>query len=105
MKWARTLIRRGFLKEEVGNDPDPFQFLGEAANSSPSGIAELEFNLRTSTDYGQISCSVSLRIRCPQNEPCIDLAGEIGYRKALELVNAGASQAGTPPLPPFEEPR
>ncbi len=102
MKWTRTLQRHGVTSAQEGIEIDPFSMCAMLADEKRR--AEIEYNLGTATEYGQARCGVVVRIVCPQSESAINLAAEIAFRKALELVNDGASHIGTPLLPPFEEP-
>ncbi len=102
MNWKRTLVRAGYIKEDSGEVPDPLAMLAFHAGATP---AELEYQLRTGTDFSQSYCAVRLNIRCPQDERSINLAAEVVFRKALELVNDGASQIEVPLLPTFKEPQ
>jgi len=98
MKWKRILQQHGYTVEQEGGDVDPFLFLAQQAKASGLPTAAIEY--KTSLDYGKVSCVVT--IQCPQDECSINLAGELAFRKSLELTNDGASQIGEPPLPSTE---
>lgn len=102
MTWTRLLKRYGFQVEEAGVSYDPFLVLATLAKSDPS--AKVSITLGSSREYGEVKCAVTITLTCPQNETNLNMAAEVAFRKALELVNDGASQLGIPQLPPFEEP-
>lgn len=100
------LHRRGFVPHrEEGVSYDPFYMLAQQAHQDGGGIARVSFTVGTAREYGEIKCSATVTIECPQDEKHIDTAGEAAYRKALELTNAAASQLEIPQLPAFEEPK
>lgn len=103
MKWTRTLQRRGWISHETGENIDPFAQLGSMVTGA-AAKARVTYTMGTSREYGEVKCGCTVAIDCPQNEPSIDLAGELAYRKALELTNDGASQLEIPRLPDFVEP-
>ncbi len=105
MKWNRSLQRAGYVLEEAGASYDPFFLLGQKARQNGVGIAKVSYTVGTSREYGETKCSCTVSIECPQDEKNIELAGEVAYRKALELTNDGASQLEIPQLPAFEEPK
>lgn len=104
MKWNRMLARHGYIVEEAGVAYDPFAISANKAKTLGIGIAKVSFTVGTSREYGEVKCSATVTLECPQTETDIDMAGEAAYRKALELTNDAASQLEIPKLPPFQEP-
>lgn len=96
--------RYGHHQVEEGVEYDPFAFLAQQAQARGEPVADVTATPFNGTDYNQVGCRISVTIRCPQDEKSIDMAGEIAFRKALELTNAAASQLEIPPLPDFVEP-
>lgn len=100
------LKRRGFVPHsENGTSYDPFYLLSQLARQNGGGIARVSFTVGTSREFGEVKCSATVSIECPQDEKHIDAAGESVYRKALELTNAAATQLEIPQLPEFVEPK
>ena len=105
MKWNRALERAGYVEVEHGVAYDPFALLTQKAHQNGHGVAKVSYTVGTAREYGETKCSCTVTIECPQDEQNINLAGEVAYRKALELTNDGASQLEIPQLPAFEEPK
>lgn len=104
MKWTRTLVQNGFIKEEQGQEEyDPFFILSEYTKAS-GAIAEVSMELTSSTDFGKSRCTVKVTLKAAQTEQHINLAGTVAFQKALELVNVGATVIGVPTLPPQDVP-
>jgi hypothetical protein len=102
MQWNRLLKRYGYQVDETGVEWDPFTILATQAQGGGGG-AKVSYTTGTSKEYGEIKCSVTVTVACPQTEAGINMAGEIAFRKAVELMNDGASHLGLPPVPPIQE--
>lgn len=98
MRWTKILEQHGYKVEQTGGDVDPFLFLAQQAKDS--GLPTATISYKASLDFAKVSCTVI--IQCPQDECSINLAGELAFRKALELTNDGAEQLGEVPLPNTE---
>lgn len=102
--WGAVIERHGLSNEQSGqfcvDADDPIASLSEWAASDERGqrpTAKVNVVLSTShEDYARIKASVSVTIPCPATEPCIDLAGEIGFTKAQEILNNIADVEGLP---------
>jgi hypothetical protein len=105
VKWNRAFQRAGYVTEESGTAFDPFSHLSITARADGRGTAKVSFTVGSSREYGEIKCSATVTIECPQDEKHINMAGECAYRKALELTNDAASQLEIPQLPAFVEPK
>lgn len=98
MNWERTIERYPEVLVDQGVDPDPFDYLHKQVlgDQEPRLHAELEYSARKSIpinggDNGWATCEVKVRIVCPQTERHINVAGEIAFIKAAELVHDGLS--------------
>ena len=91
------LVRHGLISQETGQAYDPFYIASQHATGSPPH-ATISFRVGSSLPYGEAKVEVSVTIHCAQQEKSIDLAAETAFRKALELVNDGASHVGVPLL-------
>lgn len=95
--------RHGFALTETGVF-DPFYAIGAAAMNGGAPQAHVSVGLDSAKEYGTIKCRVSVSLTCPQSEQYLNLAGELAFRKALELTNDAASQIDAPALPAWQEP-
>ena len=99
MKWIQVLRRHGYeVEAPEGSDIDPFLWLAQQAKEAqergePVTTVSSKVN---SPEYSVVGFLVT--ITCPQDERSINLAGEIAFRKTLELTNDGASVTGVQPL-------
>jgi len=101
-EWHQAMVRHGFIVEESGAF-DPFYGLALQAAATKTE-ARVSVGLRSAKEYGTVYCTANVTITCPQTEQYIDLAGELAFRKALELTNDGATHIEAPTLPPWQEP-
>lgn len=103
MRWRKILERHGLSQQELaeGWDNDPFAMLAHCADQAHSTIS---FSAKSShPDYGIVSCQIHVTVQCPQDERSINLAAELCFRKAIELLNPAAMSIGAPPLPQMPE--
>lgn len=94
MKWARTIEKYPDVWEDSGVCSDPFDSLRKQVARDPSTPhARLEYTAHRSLggDTGWVKCSVVVNIACPQTERHLDLAGEVAFEKAFELMSDGLS--------------
>jgi len=103
MRWTGLLKRNGFIVDEAGVEYDPFTVLVQMAKQSDAPVVNVNCNMGTSREYGEVKCGFSVTVACPQSEKNIDMAGEMAFRKALELTNDAATHLGIPTLPGFQE--
>lgn len=85
MKWQKIIERLQTAQTVEGLSQDPFHYLGAV----PGPKARITYGVSRSIEYGAIKCSVTVAIDCPQNEEHMNIAAEIAYDKAVELVNDG----------------
>jgi hypothetical protein len=96
MKWQLFLERHGVQGLQQGVDYDPFALLAQQAQAP---AANVHVSVGSNLEYGAVKCTVSVTLSCPQNEKCIEMAGELAFRKAVELHNSGAEAMDIPLLP------
>jgi len=99
MRWVEVLQQHGYqVQAEEGTDIDPFLWLAQQAQAAQArGEPVTTISAKAnSPEYSAVGFLVT--ITCPQDERSINLAGEIAFRKALELTNDGALAAGVQPL-------
>ena len=104
MRWRRVLERHGVTQQEMmdGFDEDPFAMLAHRCDPVHSTIS---FSAKTAhPDYSIVSCQIHVTVQCPQDERMMNLAAELCFRKAIELLNPAAMSIGAPPLPQMPEP-
>jgi hypothetical protein len=82
------------METTEGVEVDPFYHLKSVVTVEGSeGIPNASVSVTTgrAIEYGEVKCSTTVRIVCPQEEKWIDLAGELAFTKSLELTNDGMS--------------
>jgi len=96
MNWQVIIERMQQVEKQLeGSDMDPFLQL--AVKARTKGVpAKISMTVGRAVQYGEIKCSATVSIDCPQQEGFIDLAAEVAYTKALELVNDGMESMGIP---------
>lgn len=63
--------------------------------TDPHGIiARVNMGVSESMEYGSLKVTASVTLACDQNEAMINLAGELAFNKALELMRDGFSIYG-----------
>jgi len=82
------------VEHDEGIQQDPFWRIRVQDPSRPDSEARVSMALGRSLQYGELKCSASVSIGCPQQEAHINLAGELAFTKALELVNDGMARFG-----------
>ena len=89
MRWEVINQKLDQLEHTEGIEYDPFQRMLVATKEGAG--ARISSTVGRAVEYGEIKCSATVTIDCPQRESYIDLASEIAFRKALELANDGMS--------------
>jgi hypothetical protein len=89
MKWRRVFEKGGYAWSDEGIDPDPFHQLAHEAD--PENSASVSMTVGKAIEYAEVKCSANIRLNCPQSERHINMAGEVAFFKALELVDDGMS--------------
>lgn len=103
MRWSRLLKRYGYQVDDNGAELDPFLTLNAQASLGGTKPASVTYSVGISREYGEVKCQASVTLVCPQHESAINMAGELAYRKAVELVNDGASSLGMQLIEPLED--
>jgi len=103
VKWQGLFKRYDYSFEVAGAAYDPFQTLAAQATAQGLPVININCNLGTALKYGEVKCGFSVTVACPQSEKNIDMAGEMAFRKAVELTNDAASHLGLPLLPAIPE--
>ncbi len=98
MKWERLLQRYGIQEEQTGQAVDPFFLLVQQAKAAGIPTAGVTVQTTCGSDFGQVKVVVSVHLNCVQHEGSLNMAGELAFRKALELTNDGARILGIPQL-------
>lgn len=90
MNWQSTIEKLNNIVFSDGAEVDPFMRLVTAKFEGES--ARVSMTVGRNLQYGELKCSATVTIDCPQKEEYINLAGEIAFTKALELVNDAMTQ-------------
>lgn len=96
MNYKRVLENDTEVLVDEGLVADPFSFIYEDNGASLSCTVG-----RAHPEYSRVKCSVTVSLKCPQTEALINKAGELAFKKALELTNDGMSYLA-PDLPAIE---
>lgn len=95
MNWQGTLEKYGWKTEEVGAEPfHPLALQAQQARASGQSVARVSVTAGTSENYGERKVSFTVSLDCVQQEAAINMAGEVAFFKALELVNDAAGVLG-----------
>lgn len=95
-----------YHQEGILPDPkgpiDPFTRM--SMESSTSGEkARVSVTVQHSVQYGEVKCSFTLSISCPQNKQWMDYAAEHVFSQAVQYVNDGMNWLA-PGLPALNVP-
>ena len=100
MDWATTMNRHGWSTTTFGNEPfTPLSNLVAHDRAAGKPVARVSMTVGAAEEYGAIKASCTITLECPQVESAINLAGEVAFQKAKELVNAAATHLQMSPLP------
>jgi len=86
MDWERDMVKPGVKKADSGKEPDPFEQL-----VLKKGIehARISVHYTEGVDFGAMKVATTVSISCEQTEEEINKAGELAFRKALEITQDG----------------
>lgn len=88
MEWSRDMEKPGVKLADAGRSADRFQKLVTNKGVEPARVA---VNYTEGIDYGAMKVATTVTISCDQTEESINEAGELAFRKALELTRDGWS--------------
>jgi hypothetical protein len=79
------------------------KFYGEVQTCKAQGLptARIGTTVGRSVEFGEVKCSFTVTIECPQNKECMDEAAQLVFIKALEYANDGMSHL-KPGIPRIE---
>lgn len=98
MKWEQIIKQHGQLMSQEGyldpQDPtrlrlDPLYALGHHVNPTMKTQARVSYTVQRSIAYGDVKCSATVSIECPQSDAHINLAAQIAFEKAKEICDDG----------------
>lgn len=78
--------RKELIVEKVVSDP--FMLL---VGQDGEQTARIGATVGRSIAYGDVKCSFTVSINCPQSQACLDRAAELCFETALQYVNDGMS--------------
>jgi hypothetical protein len=99
MEWTKVTKKGKSYVETQGEMPDPFWAMTRQ-DGTPTAEISIEVSRAVAIDSNEwVKCAATIRIKCPQSETFIDMASELSYKKALEIVNDGMSHlSDVPPI-------
>lgn len=92
------------LEEEGYMDTDPFKDMVLMNRASQDKSATVSQTVSRSVSYGEVKCSCTITIHCPQDAQWIDRAAKTAFQYAVHYVNLGFNYLA-PGLPPLNAPR
>ncbi len=103
MDWQCVYEKDGVIiheKEGIMPDPDMLLKMNEVSQH-PGEKARVSATVQRSIAYGEVKCSFTLSVSCPQSKEWVDKAAEQLFALAVGYVNAGMSwlAPGLEPLP------
>lgn len=102
MNWERTMTNGVRVTQQGGSLPDLFRLLAEGA-AEEGFLAKVSSTVSHGTEYGEIKCSCTITISCPQDAAAIERASAVAFKTAVGFVNDGLSHIA-PELEPFRMP-
>ena len=108
MHWHYQVERYGEVTEEKEGDMavegDPFDYLDRMSKEHAAlggAVAHVSSTVSRTLPYGEIKCSFTVSISCPQNQTLIRYASDTAFTHAVQAVNRGMSNLvpGLPELP------
>jgi len=100
VEWAYTMEKEGeVVYHKEGILPDPFSSLQQAVQTATSK-ARVSVTIQRSIQYGEVKCSFTLSVDCPQEKSAMDYAAEHVFIQAVQYVNDGMERLA-PGLQPF----
>lgn len=95
MNWEQIVQDHAKAISNAGLEYDAFSLLARVDDpTQPASMrngrsAKVTYTVSRSLGYGELKCSATVTIECPQTEGYINMAGELAFEKAKELVNDG----------------
>lgn len=91
------------MSTQEGVAPDPYWQAALDAKATEHSIARVSVTTGRALEYGEIKCTVTVSIDCPQAKNYMDKAAELAFKAAVEYTNDGMSIL-VPNLPPLQVP-
>ena len=73
----------------MADPPDPFTRMNQSSTETPGEKARVSVTVQRSMAYGELKCSFTLSISCPQSKQWMDYAAEHVFVQAVKYVNDG----------------
>lgn len=104
MDWTYTIEKEGQVVQHLeGIMSDPFTRMNVEATNATGEKARLSVTVQRALQYGELKCSFTLSISCPQTQQWMDYAAEHIFLQAAKYVNEGMETL-VPGLPPLNVP-
>lgn len=101
MHWHYVLEQDGsIVDEQEGDVMDKF---AQMLQTHPDQRASISATVQRSLPYGEIKCSFTVTVQCPQSQEWLDAASREAFKLALNYLNQGFSYLA-PEVPPFRLP-
>jgi hypothetical protein len=92
--WHYTITQDGnVIQDQEGYMPDPFGYLVQQVENTTqftgTDPAKISCTVQQSLQYGELKCSFTITISCPQNQAAMDFAAQHAFIQATHYVNNG----------------
>jgi hypothetical protein len=110
MHWHWVVEKEGVViyDEEGYMSTDAFELLDKACaahvQNNGGQLARVSATVQRSLQYGELKCSFTVAVSCPQNQAALDAASSACFTIATQYVNNGMSWLA-PGLPTLNVPR
>ena len=85
MRINRTMEDKQAIQQDESLENDPFVLLA----SMEGPVSMITSTVSRSLPYGEVKCSTTVSMTCPQITACINQAASMTFKKARELTNKG----------------
>lgn len=93
MRWTRTTEWGNTIFTDEGTmDPRDVDLLinaNRACNDGADHTAAVSATAQRSAEYGEVKCSVTVTLHCPQTGAWLDYTAKTAFKAALEYCNDG----------------
>lgn len=92
MKWTRTITTGGEIHTEEGHvvnqEIDNVTIICKQTDAPTSSVST---TVQRSAEYGEVKCSVTITLTCPQDAAWVNHTAKVGFKAALGFCNDGFS--------------
>jgi hypothetical protein len=94
-QWTRTLTQGGKVIAHQEGFMTGIDWLAQHSKAAKDidglELARVSSTVQRSVEYGEVKCSMTVTLSCPQTKEAVDYAMKVAFTTALEGVNDGFS--------------